>query len=110
MQGMDRHTGRLIGGLAHLRQSIRDRLETGQGARVMRRTYGSRLPRLVDRGITPQLEVELVQAAAEALRGEPRFSVQRVLVAEARAGGATVDVEGVYRPDGRVVRIEGVTL
>jgi Bacteriophage baseplate protein W len=50
MNGIDASTGKNISGLAHLRQSVRDILSTPIGTRVLRRDYGSRLPRLVVNG------------------------------------------------------------
>lgn len=48
MNGMDRRTGRLIEGDAHLAQSVADILTTPVGSRLQRRTYGSLLPELLD--------------------------------------------------------------
>lgn len=109
MRGMNAHDGRAIEGLPHLRQSIEDILTTPIGSRVMRRDYGSRLPRLVDTPVNDALLIDLYIATAEALdRWEPRLEVRSVAVTEARVGSVTLSVEGVYRPDGQDIKIEGL--
>ncbi len=93
--GMDRATGAALGGDAHLAQSIADILTTPIGSRVMRRDYGSDLPELIDAPINPETVVDLYQATAEALaRWEPRLSLARVQVSEARAGHVVLRLEG----------------
>lgn len=73
MIGVDASTGKPLSDLDHLRQSLRDILTTRIGTRVMRRDYGSRIPDLIDRPITPRLAVELYAAVAEALAGAHRL-------------------------------------
>ena len=93
--GMARTTGAALAGDAHLAQSIADILTTPIGSRVMRREYGSDLPELIDAPINPETVVDLYQATAEALaRWEPRLVLERVQVAEARAGHLTLRLEG----------------
>ncbi|MCP3965628.1 MAG: phage baseplate protein, partial [Lentisphaerae bacterium] len=76
MTGIDKTTGRYLSGLDHLKQSITDILTTPIGSRVMRREYGSRLPRLVDAPLNSSTLVDLYSATAEALqRWEPRFKL-----------------------------------
>ncbi|MCX8017225.1 MAG: GPW/gp25 family protein [Rhodocyclaceae bacterium] len=104
---MDAETGRPLDGIDHLKQSIRDILTTRIGTRVMRREYGSRVPDLVDRPITPALAAELYAAVAEALDAwEPRFALERVGVIDARAGRVALRLEGLYRPEGRRIALE----
>lgn len=110
MLGVDANTGQPLAGLEHLKQSIRDILTTRIGTRVMRRDYGSRVPELVDRPITPALAVELYAATAEALdRWEPRLKLERVRVLSAQEGSVELSLQGVYLPDGEQVSLE-VTL
>ena len=86
MEGMEGTTGAKLAGIDHLRQSIRDILTTRIGTRVMRRDYGSDLPGLVDRPMSPGLRVEIFAATARALRRwEPRVRVERIAVANAVA-------------------------
>lgn len=109
MLGMDAQTGRPLDGIDHLEQSIRDILTTPIGTRVMRREYGSRIPELVDRPMTPALAADLYAAAAEALhRWEPRLRLLRVQVLDARAGHLSLQLQAQYLPDGRSVALEVV--
>lgn len=109
MRGVDAATGGPLDGPAHLRQSIRDILTTPIGTRVMRRTYGSRLMELVDTPVTAALAAAITAATAEALdRWEPRVRLERVQIAAAGAGHVTLDLEGVYVPEGTPLRIAGV--
>ena len=109
--GMDRRTGRPIGGLDHLRQSIKDILTTRIGTRVERREYGSRLPELVDQPINRRLQVEAFAATAQALRRwEPRLRINRVRMTEAGAGWLEIALDAVYLPSGQEVQIDGVVI
>lgn len=112
MLGTDAATGAPLEGVAHLRQSIRDILITPVGSRVMRRDYGSELPRLVDAPLNGRTLVRLYAATARALaRWEPRIAVTRVQAeAVADTGRVTLTVEGRYRPDGRAVKLDGIVL
>ncbi|MCP4103294.1 MAG: phage baseplate protein, partial [Lentisphaerae bacterium] len=86
MTGIDKTTGRYLSGLDHLKQSITDILTTPIGSRVMRREYGSRLPRLVDAPLNSSTLVDLYSATAEALqRWEPRFKLTEVTTNTASA-------------------------
>ncbi|MFK4764544.1 GPW/gp25 family protein [Desulfobaculum sp. SPO524] len=111
MRGVDAKSGGTLSGLEHVRQSVRDILTTPVGSRVMRREYGSRLPRLVDAPMTGETLVELYAATAEALaRWEPRLRVERVSAREAGAGHVAIDVQGTYLPDGKPVTMEGIII
>ncbi|ETX03581.1 MAG: hypothetical protein ETSY1_46785 (plasmid) [Candidatus Entotheonella factor] len=109
---MDAQTGRALDDLDHLRQSIRDILTTRIGTRVQRRSYGSRLPELVDTPMHPDRTIEWYAATAEALgQWEPRFRLTRVRIAEATERGVlTLDLEGEYLPDGRTLTLEGIII
>lgn len=96
---ISRHSGFPIARDAHIGQSVQDILSTPIGSRVMRRDYGSDLPDLIDAPINGETMIHLVQATAEALdRWEPRLTVERVEIVEARAGFVEfhilADVEG----------------
>ena len=88
---MDAASGRPLSGSAHLRQSIRDILTTRTGTRIGRRTYGSDLPLLVDRPLTPATLVDVYAATAEAVAAwEPRVRLTAVAPASAaRTGGCS---------------------
>lgn len=87
MTGMSRLTGHQIAPGAHLAQSITDILTTPKGSRVLRRTYGSRLPELIDAPLNGETLIEVFAETAEALdHWEPRLKLRRVEVTEASAG------------------------
>lgn len=111
MNGTDSNTGKPLDGLAHLQQSIKDILTTPIGSRVMRRDYGSRLPRLVDAPMNRATLIDLYAATAEALlTWEPRFSVQQVVAVSAAPGRVELQVTGEYLPDGQQVTIDGIVV
>ena len=109
MRGMNRHSGEVIEGVAHLHQSVRDILETPIGSRVMNREYGSRLFELLDEPTDQRFTVEVFQAVAEAIRRwEPRFALERIALVEMRDNGPVFDLYGVDLETGRGVVLEGV--
>jgi phage baseplate assembly protein W len=111
MQGVDARTGRPLAGLEHLRQSVRDILLTPIGSRVELREYGSNLFRLVDRPLDDVLRIDLIAATVDALRRwEPRIEVRRVGVSDVGVARITLDLEGVYLPDGRHIRLDGIVI
>ena len=122
--GLDRNTGKLLTGLAHVQQSIRDILITPLGSRIERRHYGSRLFELIDSPTTPSRALDVFAACAEALRprvidgvqyGEPRIRVNRF-----RFEAGTQQLEGGRWPplileatllsDGRPVTLRGIQI
>ena len=114
LAGMSNITGGRLDGMGHLRQSVWDILSTPIGTRVMRRTYGSRVPELIDRPITPKLAAELSIAVAEALgRWEPRIRLNRVQLTDADQGWMEMTIEGTWRlagfPD-RDITLTGVRI
>ena len=75
---MHRATGRRIDSADHLRQSVTDIITTPIGSRVMRRTYGSLVPALLDQPHNAALASRVSAAAVSALmRWEPRLIVRR---------------------------------
>lgn len=111
MEGISAQDGKKLGGLAHLRQSIRDILTTPKGSRVMRREYGSDLFKLID-APTNQATIAAIRAAtAEALaRWEPRFKLTKVQIVTASTGTVTMDLTGEYLPNGQVVTLDGIVV
>jgi len=78
MIGTDRNTGELINGVEHLRQSLQDLLTTRKGTRIMRRDYGSDLPRLVDMPINRELIMDIIAETAGAIgEWEPRLTLPK---------------------------------
>lgn len=95
MTGLSAATFRVLPEDQHLAQSINDILATPLGSRVMRRDYGSDLPRLIDAPINGETLVDLFAATAEAIdRWEPRFVLRRVEVADAIAGKLSLTLTG----------------
>lgn len=111
MTGVDRSTGKHLGGLDHLRQSVEDILRTRIGTRVMRRDYGSRLPELIDAPLTPETLLDIYAAVHEAVRRwEPRLRLTRVRAATAQPASLTVDLVGFYRHGGEEIVLQGIVV
>lgn len=92
--GMNRASGRTIGDLAHIWQSIRDILTTPIGTRVMRRTYGSEVPTLVDQPMNAVTRLRVMSAAVAAVvKWEPRVQVNAASVAISADGSVCVDLD-----------------
>ncbi|UIJ38964.1 GPW/gp25 family protein [Desulfobaculum bizertense] len=109
MMGVNAENGKSLSGRAHLRQSIRDILTTPLGSRVLRRDYGSRLPRLVDAPLNHETQIEFYAATAEALaKWEPRFRLEKVQVDRSGAGRIVLELTGVYLPDGKPIHMDGI--
>jgi uncharacterized protein len=98
--GMSATTGAALSDMAHLRQSIATILFTPVGSRVMRRSFGSLLPELIDQPDNPTTRVRLFAAVAGALmRWEPRLRISRVQLASGtNPGTAELVLEGTYVP------------
>lgn len=109
MIGTDANTGKPLGGIEHLRQSIRDILATPLGSRVMRRDYGSRVPNLIDAPMNRTTLLGIYAAAADAIgRWEPRLRLSGIKIEAAEPGQVTLNVTGRYLPEGREITIGGV--
>ncbi len=97
VSGLNNQTGETVTGWDHLLQSVRDILSTPIGSRVMRRTYGSRVPALLDAPINQFTIAALIAAMAEALaQWEPRITLKRVRIFEVSPGRLTADMDIVY--------------
>ena len=110
---MSRDTGTDIPDLDHLKQSIVDILTTAKGTRVYVRNYGCNLFYLIDRNITPLLVSQMYGAIAEALdEWEPRLIVTHIKLDATFSpqGRLSCDIEGVYIPDGKPIRLQEVEL
>lgn len=111
MIGTDRNTGELINGVEHLRQSLQDLLTTRKGTRIMRRDYGSDLPRLVDMPINRELIMDIIAETAGAIgEWEPRFNVTEVRITTITVSSVVIAVSGNYLPDGQQVTIDGIVV
>jgi len=88
MAGMDRNTGRWIGGWSHTSQSLVDVLSTPLETRVLRRMYGADEDTLQDKPINPDIITKAVMATAVPVaRWEPRVELAHVSIARANFAG-----------------------
>lgn len=115
MNGMCRHTGKPISGIAYLQQRVESCLTMRVGASVMRPLKGSSLSSLIDSPMNAVGLFELQIAALDALddqdsNGLPDFAVESVTVSAASNGIATFIVTGEYQPDGKRITLEGIQL
>ncbi|MBF5003365.1 GPW/gp25 family protein [Diaphorobacter sp. NR2-3-3-1] len=96
---MNRNTGQRINMLEHVRQSVTDILSTPIGSRVMRRTYGSLVPALIDQPDNLSTQTRVFSAVASALmRWEPRIKVSKMsLTRDADVPGrVTINIDCAY--------------
>ncbi len=111
MQGMDAATGKRLGGVGHLRQSITKILTTRIGTRNRRRAFGSRLPGRIDNPAGPALAIDIIADTAAAIdQWEPRYRLERVIVNQSTPGRCELDLDGVYLPEGRRVTLDGIVV
>lgn len=101
--GIDRATGRPVGGWPHVAQSLGVIFTTRFGERVMRRWFGSLVPNLLGENMTTETFVKFFAAIGSALEQEPRVRLIRVLpLSVNRNGRAEVRIEIEYRPRGHL--------
>ena len=92
--GMSASTGARIDGLEHLRQSVRNILQTPRGSRVMRRDYGSRVFEYVDAPTNAKYNADIYQAIAVALRRwEPRVAVKKITLSKPKPGMVIISLD-----------------
>ena len=98
--GLDAATGGILTGWEHVVQSLRDIFDTRFGSRIMREWYGSFVPNLLGRLITPEEVVPYFAAITSAIeQWEPRFRVTEIKVLKAtREGALHFYLDGEYRP------------
>lgn len=91
---MNRSTGERLGAIEHLRQSVGDILSTPIGSRVMRRTYGSLVPALIDQPDNLATQTRVYSAIASALmRWEPRLQIDKITTLRDPQRPGRVDIE-----------------
>jgi hypothetical protein len=98
--GLNAVTGGVIEGWPHVAQSLQDVFTTRFGARIMREWYGSFVPNLLGRTITPNEVTPWFAAVTSAIeQWEPRYRVTRIQIVEVtRDGQLHFFLEGEYRP------------
>lgn len=100
--GMNAATGKILEGVAHIRQSVTKILSTPIGTRVMRRAFGSLLPELIDAPINPRTRLQIMAATATAvIKWEPRIRPAKVTLEMGQdmenASRLTVELTGTLR-------------
>jgi len=102
--GIDRTTGKVLTSWAHCAQSIETILTTAIGTRVMRRTFGSDVPRLVDRPSNHPGFILFIGRVAEALKKwEPGFRLTKVNVLQMSGDGRSAfELVGDFYEDGHL--------
>jgi len=98
--GLDATSGRLLTGWDHVLQSLSDIFTTGFAERVIREWYGSFVPHLLGRLITPEEVTPFFVAITSAIeQWEPRYRVSEIKVLKAtREGALHFYIDGEYRP------------
>jgi phage baseplate assembly protein W len=104
--GIDRNNGKILTGWDHVMQSLQVIFTTFFGERVMRRWFGSFVPKILGRPMTPTTVLRFWTAICVAIDlWEPRYRVTRIVPRgspeEMRLGGIGFTVEGVYMPRGQ---------
>ena len=110
---MSRHTGQSISDKEHLTQSIYDILMTPIGSRVAVRDYGCALSSLVDKPINRQWVMDSFISIATALdRWEPRYALNSVKIdaSQIASGVISLTLSGLYKPAGRIILLENISL
>ena len=100
--GVSAQTGAPLSDWNHTEQSLQKILKTPKRSRVMRRTFGSDIPDLVDQKMTRRTVLAVYSAAASAiLEWEPRFRMTAGRVTQAGSDGlVALDIYGTYYPRG----------
>jgi phage baseplate assembly protein W len=100
--GVDRHTGRPVNGWAHVLLCLECIFSTSFGSRVLRRWFGSLIPRMLGQNLDPPALLAFFTALYASLEFEPRFALTNIQVLsdadELRQGRLRLYLDGVYRP------------
>lgn len=91
---MSRNTGLSLSSEAdQIRQSIQDILTTPIGSRIMRRSYGSLLPKMIDAPFNEITRLQLFAATASALiQWEDRVNIESISIAPVSDGKFVLDL------------------
>lgn len=98
--GLNATSGLVLTGWDHVLQSLSDIFTTCFGERIIREWYGSFVPNLLGRLITPQEVTPFFVAITSAIeQWEPRYRVSEIKVLKAtREGALHFYLDGEYRP------------
>lgn len=109
MNGMNMNTGQIMIGEEYLRQSIWRILSTPIGERIMRPTFGSNLPELIDRPFNPATRLAMEAATSDAIsRWEPTFNVEEVKIEMVEVGVVLITLTGEF--EGRITTIGDIRI
>ena len=102
--GVNRHTGKMIWGWDHCLQSIQVIFTTAFNERVMRLTFGSNIPSLLDAPANPFVLMAWYSALVSALTAwEPGFRIiEMALVGAGPDGHFTFNIAGIFYPRGHL--------
>lgn len=102
--GINDLTGAPVSDWEHTQQSIQKILSTPIGSRLMRRTFGSDLPDLIDAKMVKKNILAVYSSAAAAIeKWEPRYRMKSGSLEEAGANGrVTFTITGTYYPRGHL--------
>jgi uncharacterized protein len=109
MATIDHNTGALLEGIDEVWQSIAIILATPLASLVEARDFGSKMPRLVDRAVSPVTLLEFYAAVPDAInrmvaetlmQEEPRFQIKTMALTSMTVDGqATFNIIGLYYPN-----------
>ena len=111
MNGMDKKTGKSLGGVDHLRQSVATILNTQPETLVFRRDFGSSFLDILDAPMNAETLVDFYMAIATAVdRWEPRITLTRIQAEVSQSAEVSLSMEGYYKHNGEAVVLEGLEL
>lgn len=110
MVSISRRNGKVINDFDHTIESILYILGTPKVTRLYRRDFGALAFDKIDDTINEDLTLELYGTTTEALKVETRFRLDttRVNTEFSQEGKLFIDVFGLYLPDGRFIKLEGI--
>lgn len=108
MIGVDQHTGKLIYGDAHIKQSIERILFTPLGSFMMQPTFGSRLIDLLSAPSSASNVLQIYVAVAEALATwmKDRINLTKVSLSVSSLGVAIISLKYENLETGQLVQSE----
>ena len=110
-QGMNKSTGRKITDTEHITQSVADIITTPIGSRVMRRNYGSYVPRLLDYPQNSVTRMRLISVTIMALTEfEPRIRVRKVEMYADQNGKVLMTLHADRADSGEMLILENIRM